>query len=142
MSKKINNICSNLTELIRKSTKSKKKNLFLHNPYFDNKEYYYLKRCIKSTVVASAGEFIRKFEDSLKKITKSRDVITVINGTVALKVCLEILGIKKNDEVLVPSLTFVGTVNAIKHAGGNPHFIDTDSDTLGIDIKKLDSYYI
>ena len=47
---------------------------------------------------------------------------------------------KKNDEVLVPSLTFVGTVNAIKHAGGNPHFIDTDSDTLGIDIKKLDSY--
>ena len=64
----------------------------------------------------------------LKKITKSRDVITVINGTVALKVCLEVLGIK-NDEVLVPSLTFVGTVNAIKHAGGNPHFIDTDSDT-------------
>ena len=112
----------------------------MHNPYFDNKEHYYLKRCIKSTFVASAGEFIRKFEDSLKKITKSRDVITVINGTVALKVCLEVLGIKKNDEVLVPSLTFVGTVNAIKHAGGNPHFIDTDSDTLGIDIKKLDSY--
>ncbi len=140
MSKKINDIYSDLTELIKKSTKSKKKNLFLHNPYFDNKEHYYLKRCIKSTFVASAGEFIRKFEDSLKKITKSRDVITVINGTVALKVCLEVLGIKKNDEVLVPSLTFVGTINAIKHAGGNPHFIDTDSDTLGIDIKKLDSY--
>ena len=140
MSKKINDIYSDLTELIKKSTKSKKKNLFLHNPYFDNKEHYYLKRCIKSTFVASAGEFIRKFEDSLKKITKSRDVITAINGTVALKVCLEVLGIKKNDEVLVPSLTFVGTVNAIKHAGGNPHFIDTDSDTLGIDIKKLDSY--
>ena len=47
---------------------------------------------------------------------------------------------KKNNEVLVPSLTFVGTVNAIKHAGGNPHFVDTDVDTLGIDIEKLEDY--
>ena len=140
MSKKINNLYSDINELIKKSTKSKKKKLFLHNPYFDNKEFDYLKRCIKSTFVASAGEYIKKFENGLKKITNSSEVITVINGTVALKICLEVLGIKKNDEVLVPSLTFVGTVNAIKHAGGNPHFIDTDINNLGIDIKKLDNY--
>ena len=140
MSKKINNLYSDLIELIRNSTKSKKKNLFLHNPYFDNKEYHYLNRCIKSTFVASAGQFIKKFENSLKRITKSSDVITVLNGTVALKICLQVLGLKKNNEVLVPSLTFVGTVNAIKHAGGNPHFVDTDVDTLGIDIEKLEDY--
>ena len=140
MSKKINNLYSDLIELIRNSTKSKKKNLFLHNPYFDNKEYHYLNRCIKSTFVASAGQFIKKFENGLKRITKSSDVITVLNGTVALKICLQVLGLKKNNEVLVPSLTFVGTVNAIKHAGGNPHFVDTDVDTLGIDIEKLEDY--
>ena len=140
MSKKIQNLYSDIMYLIKQSIGIKKKRLFLHNPYFDQKEYKYLKRCISSTFVATTGEFIKKFENSLKKLTKSAHVITVLNGTIALKVCLEVLGIKKNNEVLVPSLTFVGTVNAIKHAGGNPHFIDTDRKTLGVDCKKLDDY--
>lgn len=140
MSSKIKRLYLDLLYLIKKSVKSKKKKIFLHNPFFDGKEQHYLKKCIKSTFVATAGEFILKFENSLKKITRSHEVITVLNGTVALKICLEVLGIKKNDEVLVPSLTFVGTVNAIKHAGGNPHFVDTDVNDLGIDYKKLDIY--
>ena len=140
MSNKINTLYLELINLIRKSIKSKRKNLFLHNPYFDSREQNYLKNCINSTFVATSGEYIKKFENSLKKITKSYDVITVLNGTVALKICLEVLGIKKDEEVLVPSLTFVGTVNAIKHAGGNPHFVDTDINDFGIDYKKLDDY--
>ncbi len=140
MSNKINTLYLELINLIRKSIKSKRKNLFLHNPYFDSREQNYLKNCINSTFVATSGEYIKKFENSLKKITKSYDVITVLNGTVALKICLEVLGIKKDEEVLLPSLTFVGTVNAIKHAGGNPHFVDTDINDFGIDYKKLDDY--
>ena len=140
MSNKINSLYLELINLVKQSIKSKRKGLFLHNPYFDKREQNYLKNCIKSTFVATSGEYIRKFENSLKKITKSYDVITVLNGTVALKICLEVLGIKKGEEVLVPSLTFVGTVNAIKHAGGNPHFVDTDINDFGIDYKKLDDY--
>ena len=140
MSNKINALYLELINLIKKSIKSKRKNLSLHNPYFDSREQNYLKNCINSTFVATSGEYIKKFENSLKKITKSYDVITVLNGTVALKICLEVLGIKKDEEVLVPSLTFVGTVNAIKHAGGNPHFVDTDINDFGIDYKKLDDY--
>lgn len=140
MSNKINSLYLELINLVKQSIKSKRKGLFLHNPYFDSREQNYLKNCIKSTFVATSGEYIRKFENSLKKITKSYDVITVLNGTVALKICLEVLGIKKGEEVLVPSLTFVGTVNAIKHAGGNPHFVDTDINDFGIDYKKLDDY--
>ena len=80
MSNKINTLYLELINLIRKSIKSKKKNLFLHNPYFDSREQNYLKNCINSTFVATSGEYIKKFENSLKKITKSYDVITVLNA--------------------------------------------------------------
>lgn len=139
MSDKVKSLYLEIAKIINQSIKKKKK-FFLHNPYFSGSEEINLKKCIKSTFVATTGEYINKFENSLKKIIKSHDVITVLNGTIALKICLEILGIKKDEEVLVPSLTFVGTVNAIKHAGGNPHFVDTDTNNLGIDYKKLDGY--
>ena len=144
MSKRLKKIISDLSCYIYTSTKNKNKNikpeLFLHNPYFDNEEIKNLSNCIKSTYVATAGDYIKKFENGIKKITKSKDVITVLNGTIALKICLKVLGIKQKDEVLVPSLTFVGTVNAIKHAGGDPHFIDSSKDDLGIDYEKLEKY--
>lgn len=144
MSKRLKKIISDLINYIYISTKNKTINkrpkLFLHNPYFDNEEIKNLNKCINSTYVATAGEYIKKFENDIKKITKSKDVITVLNGTIALKICLKVLGIKQADEVLVPSLTFVGTVNAIKHAGGDPHFIDSNKDDLGIDYEKLEKY--
>ena len=139
MSKKINSTFKQILSLVRLSI-SKKKSYELHNPYFSKDETILLNDCVKSSYVATSGKYINLFEKKLKKISKSKDVITVLNGTVALKICLKILGIQNGDEVLVPSLTFVGTVNAIKHAGGTPHFIDTDIDTLGIDNNKLKKY--
>ena len=139
MSKKINSTFKQILSLVRQSI-SKKKSYELHNPYFSKDEITLLNDCVKSSYVATSGKYIDLFEKKLKKITKSKDVVTVLNGTVALKICLKILGIQNGDEVLVPSLTFVGTVNAIKHAGGTPHFIDTDINTLGIDNNKLKKY--
>ena len=61
-------------------------------------------------------------------------------GTEALHLGLVACGVKKNDEVFVPSITFAGTANAIIYSGAIPHFVDSELETLGIDPIKLDKY--
>ena len=71
---------------------------------------------------------------------KSKNAIAVVNGTQAIYISLLACGIKQNDEVLVPALTFVGTVNAIKNLGAKPHFIDSEINSFGVDCSKLNNY--
>ena len=115
----------------------KKKHIYLHQPLFSENEYKFLKKCISTTIVSSGGNYINLFENQIKKHTNSKDVIAVLNGTIGLKICLEVLGIKKDEEVLVPTMTFVGTINAIKHTNANPVFLDSDPNNLGINFDKL-----
>ena len=60
-----------------------------------------------------------------------------MNGTAALKIALELTGVKENEEVILPALTFVGTANAACYLGAVPHFVDCDAYTLGIDPEAL-----
>jgi len=112
----------------------------LHTPIFIGKEKLYLKNCIKSTFVSTTGKYIQQFEEKIKKFTGARHVVTVVNGTAALQIALRVLGAKEFDEVLVPSLTFVGTGNAIKHCGAIPHFVDSEENSLGICLDNLEIY--
>ena len=74
------------------------------------------------------------------KLTKAKYAVALVNGTSALHISLLALGIKKDEEVLVPSLTFVGTANAISYTGAIPHFVDSETTFFGIDFDKLDKY--
>ena len=65
--------------------------------------------------MSSAGKYVNIFEEKFKKYVKSKNAIVVTSGTQALYISLLACGVEKDDEVLVPSLTFVGTVNAIKN---------------------------
>jgi aminotransferase in exopolysaccharide biosynthesis len=112
----------------------------LHEPFFFGNEVKYLKKTILDNSVSSIGDYVKKFEERIKKITKSKFAIAVVNGTEALHISLKVAGVKNNEEVLVPALTFVGTVNAITYCGGIPHFVDSENNTLGIDTKKLEQY--
>jgi aminotransferase in exopolysaccharide biosynthesis len=112
----------------------------LHEPLFIGNEINYLKKTIEKNFVSTSGEYVKKFERYLEKITKAKYAIAVVNGTEALYITLKVCGIKNEDEILVPALTFVGTVNAIVHSGGQPHFIDSNIETLGIDFIKLNNY--
>ena len=76
--------------------------------------------------MSSAGKYVNIFEEKFKKYVKSKNAIAVTSGTQALYISLLACGVEKDDEVLVPSLTFVGTVNAIKNLGAKPHFIDSN----------------
>jgi len=134
----IENIKKNISTAIRKI--GNKKRFFLHEPHLDKIDIKYLEKCIKSGFVSTAGNLISKFENKIKNYTKSKNVIATINGTSAIHVTLRALGIKKNDEILMPSLNFVASAYATNYLGCIPHFVDVDKNTLGIDPIKLNKY--
>ena len=114
--------------------------VFLHEPTFVGKEWNYVKQCLDTGWVSSAGEFVDRFERQLEEFTNSRHVIAVVNGTAAVHICLQLAEVQRNDEVLIPTLTFVATANAVKYCGAIPHFVDSDEKSLGIDPEKLEDY--
>jgi len=112
----------------------------LHEPFFGGNETAYVRECIETGWVSSVGKFVDRFEADLADFTGVKRAIAVANGTAALHVALVLAGVKPGDEVIVPTLTFVGTANAVSHAGGIPHFVDSDMLTLGLDPLKLAAY--
>jgi len=112
----------------------------LHEPYFCGNEWNYVKKTLDENYVSSIGSFVNKFEDQIKKFTRSKYAISVVNGTEALHLSLVACGINSNDEVLVPTITFAGTANAVIYSGATPHFIDSEFETLGVDPYKLEKY--
>lgn len=119
----------------------KKKEIPLSEPSFTNSDINFVTKAIKKKSVSSAfGNFTNTFENKLKKITKSKHVIALINGTCSLQIALIALGIKRNQEVLIPALNFIASCNAVLYCGGVPHFVDVDNKDLGIDYIKLEKY--
>lgn len=108
-------------------------NFLLHEPRFTDKERRYLEECIASTYVSSVGTYVDRFEKDLAAYTGARRAVAVVNGTAALQIALQMAGVKTNEEVIVPTLTFVATANAVSYLGAIPHFVDSNISTLGLD---------
>ncbi len=105
----------------------------LHEPKFDELEKENLKNCIDTSYVSTVGQFVNDFEQNIVEFTGAKYAIAVVNGTSALHLALKLVGVDFNHEVICPTLTFIGTVNAISYLGAKPHFVDCDEKTLGID---------
>ena len=112
----------------------------LHEPSFAGNEWQYVKECLDTGWVSSVGKFVDRFELQLAEYTGARRAVAVVNGTAALHVCLQLVGVERDDEVLVPTLTFIATPNAVSYCGAIPHFIDSEERTLGVDPAKLAGY--
>ena len=112
----------------------------LHEPQFNGNEWKYLKECLDSTFVSSVGKFVDRFESDLAVYTGAKYAVAVVNGTSALHVALQLAGVEPGDEVLIPSLTFVATANAVTYCGAMPHFVDIEERTLGLDSSALRDY--
>ena len=112
----------------------------LHVPVFNGNEKRYLEECIDSTFVSSAGKFVDLFERKVAEYTGAKHAVAVVNGTEALHVSLLLAGVKTDDEVLIPALTFVATANAVRYCGAEPHFVDSEARTLGMDPEALRTY--
>jgi len=109
----------------------------LHEPTFEGNEWIYLKRCLDSGWVSTAGTYVDEFEARLTAVTGARFAVATVNGTAALHACLKIAGVRAEDEVIVPALTFVATANAVRYCGALPHFADVAEATLGLDPDRL-----
>lgn len=112
----------------------------LHEPVFAGQEIKYLSECIETGWVSSVGRFVDRFEQQLAEYTGARHAIAVVNGTAALHAALLAVEVDAGSEVLVPALTFIGTVNPIVYCGATPHFIESSPDTLGVDPDVLGRY--
>lgn len=112
----------------------------LHEPIFAGNELEYLKDCLDTTYVSSVGPYVDLFESELARYTSSKYAVAVVNGTAALHISLLLAGVKPGDEVLVPSLSFVATANAVTYCSARPHFVDSEEQSLGIDAAKLSDY--
>lgn len=112
----------------------------LHEPSFEGNEWLYIKECLDSTFVSSVGKFVDRFEGDLARYTGAKYAIAVVNGTAALHIALKLAGVQPGEEVLIPTLTFVATANAVAYCGAEPHFVDSEEKNLGIDPYTLREY--
>jgi perosamine synthetase len=112
----------------------------LHQPSFSELEVSTVSECIESTFVSSSGFFVDEFEKTLADFTGANFAISVVNGTSALHLALKIAEVLPGDEVLIPAMSFIATANAVSYCNAVPHFLEVDSETLGIDSLKLEAY--
>jgi len=92
---------------------------------------------LRKSEVSGLGEFVTRFEGHFAEAHNMKHALAVSNGTVALHLALLALGIKKDDEVIVPSLTYIAPVNAIRYVGAEPVFVDVDRDTWCISASAI-----
>lgn len=112
----------------------------LHEPSFQGNEWVYVKECLDTGWVSSVGKYVDKFEEMLKEFTGTKRAVAVVNGTAALHICLKLVGVERDDEVMIPALSFIATANAVAYCDAIPHFVDSSEETLGLDPVKLDEY--
>ncbi len=114
--------------------------IFLSAPHMGGNELKYIENVFESNYIAPIGEYINKFEQSIKDYTKTPNALAVTCGTAAIHLALRILKIGEGDDVLASTFTFIGSVNAILYQNANPVFIDSDKESWNISPKLLNKY--
>ena len=110
----------------------------LYKPEILREEILNVNECLKSSWISSKGKFIDQFEKLFSKYTGIKYSTTVVNGTAALHLALLALDIKENDEVIVPTFTYVASVNSIKYVNAKPVFIDSSLDDWQLDLNAIE----
>jgi aminotransferase in exopolysaccharide biosynthesis len=109
-------------------------------PNLSGNEWKYVKQCLDDGWISSVGDFVDKFEHIIADYVGSKYAVACMNGTAGLHISLVISKITQNDCVIVPNITFIATLNAIKYVGATPILIDVDPNTWQMDLDLLDNY--
>jgi len=118
----------------------KKKFLKLNVAKFKNIDKKNLIDCLNSTFVSTHGKKTKEFEKKISKILNNKKVVSTVNGTSALHVCLAALGVNKDQEVLLPSLNYIASPNCVKYLEATPHFVEINENDLCVCPIKLEKY--
>lgn len=112
----------------------------LSGPNISGNEWQYVKECLDTAWVSSVGAYVTKFENQVAEFSGTKYSVACVNGTNALHLSLQLVGVKRNDYVIVPNITFIASVNAIKYTHANPILIDVDRDTWQMDLDLLEDF--
>jgi perosamine synthetase len=108
-------------------------------PDLTGNEEAYVVDAVRSSWISSTGAYLERFEREFAALCGTDTAIAVCNGTVALHLALLALDVRPGDEVLVPSLTYVATANAVRYVGAEPVFVDVDPATWCLDPARLEA---
>ncbi|CAB1241696.1 GDP-perosamine synthase [Clostridiaceae bacterium BL-3] len=107
-------------------------------PEIRGNEWKYIRECLDTNWVSSAGAFVDRFENEFARYLNVKKAVVTMNGTSALELALRTLNIGVGDEVIVSSMTFISPVNTVKYVGAEPVFVDVCRDTWVMDADKVE----
>jgi len=106
-------------------------------PFINSQELHEVKKCIRSGFLTE-NKLTEKFERIFAKYTESRYAVAVSNWTSGLFMCLKVFNIGKNDEVIVPNLTFIATINSVILSGAKPVLCEVSDKNMCIDVDRIE----
>jgi perosamine synthetase len=110
----------------------------VNNPVLTGNEKTYVMDCLESSWISSSGKYVEQFETTFAEFCGVKNAISCCNGTAALHLALLALGLEPGDEVIIPTLTFIATANAVAYCGGKPVFVDSEPDTWNMDPELIE----
>lgn len=109
-------------------------------PNLNGKEWEYVKECLDTGWISTAGSFVDRFEKEFSQYLGLDSSVSVVNGTAALHIALQMLGVRNDDLVIMPNVTFVASANAISYTGASPLLIDIDEHSWQMDLDLLEEF--
>ncbi len=119
---------------------NERKRIAVAHPVLSGNEKKYVLDCIDTGWISSVGKYIPLFEEAFAKFCTTQYAVACSNGTTALHLALLALGVEAGDEVLVPTLTFISSANAVRYCGGTPVFVDSEARTMNIDPERIERH--
>ncbi|MBF0385285.1 MAG: DegT/DnrJ/EryC1/StrS family aminotransferase [Candidatus Omnitrophica bacterium] len=107
-------------------------------PDIRGNELKYVKDCLSTNWISSAGSYVKRFENSFSHACQTKYGVSCSSGTAALHLALASLGIGPGDEVIVPTFTMIATANTVVYTGAKPVFVDADQNTWNIDSSLIE----
>lgn len=109
-------------------------------PRLAGNEWQYVKECLDTGWISSAGEYVNRFEQDVARFAGAKFGVACMNGTAGLHIAQVLLGIGDGDHVLAPNITFIATLNAISYSGAEPILVDVEPGSWQMDLSLLESW--
>ena len=109
-------------------------------PNISGNELTYVKDCLDTGWISSVGSYVNDFEKNIAEFTQSKYAVAAMNGSAALHLSMQLAGVRRDDLVITPNITFIATCNAISYTGAKPLLIDVDKYTWQMDIDLLEEF--
>jgi len=119
---------------------NKQKTIALSLPEINGNEWKYVKDCLDTGWVSSAGSYVTQFENMVAEFAGAKYGVACVNGTSGLHLTMHMYDVKLGDHLLVPNITFIASANAASYTYANPIFIDVDPTTWQIDLDLLEDF--